>query len=249
MKKLILLTLFTVLTFSCKKENTEPTISLEYARRVLVSCYPFDGNANDSKGLNNGISSGTSLTSDRNGVSNNAYRFGGKSYVTISTTELINREFSFCAWVKPSQLPSEGTAQFIFSLGGVGGDQSFALNNNYFADTQKRAKWIFGNYTSHEKVSNPCFVEDVVEENKWYFVSAVRSKDSLAVYIDGSLKTKIYSGGQYPYFGTNTQSGKIGCRYTNLQNFVGDLDNVMFFKSTLNAAEIKAIYKAGTCDF
>ena len=45
----------------------------------LVAYYPFNGNANDAVGTNDGTVYGATLTTDRFGVPNNAYNFNGTS--------------------------------------------------------------------------------------------------------------------------------------------------------------------------
>lgn len=251
MRKLIsfISILIIVTNLSCK-EKTEPKPDLTAAKRALVSCYPFDGNANDMVGSNNGTIVGASLTEDRLGNPNSAYSFDGNDRIEITTNELINSEFTWCAWVKPVDLPRSGDAQIVLSFGSQGGDQSIALNHNYFTDTQDKSKWVLGNYIGFEKTNNFAIVDEPIEPNQWYFVTAVRSKDSLAIYLNGRLKTEIYSGGVSPYYGSlSSPRGRIGSRYTNGQNFNGVLDDIMLFKTILNKSEIMALYEVKSCNF
>ena len=69
----------------------------------LVGWWPFNGNANDESGLgNNGIVSGSTLTSDRFGNANSAYLFDGvNDYIRITD----NNNYSF------------GTGGFTYSFG------------------------------------------------------------------------------------------------------------------------------------
>ena len=53
----------------------------------LVGWWPFNGNANDESGNgNNGTVNGATLTTDRNGVANQAYSFDGNDWVTVSNS-------------------------------------------------------------------------------------------------------------------------------------------------------------------
>lgn len=50
----------------------------------LTAYYPFNGNANDASGNgNNGTVNGATLTADRFGNANSAYRFNGASWVQL----------------------------------------------------------------------------------------------------------------------------------------------------------------------
>ena len=70
----------------------------------LVGWWPFNGNANDESGNGkNGIVKGATLTKDRFGNINAAYKFNGESSVTLSNFNSIigNSAFSVSFWVKP----------------------------------------------------------------------------------------------------------------------------------------------------
>ena len=50
----------------------------------LVAYYPFNGNANDVSGNgNNGVVFGATLTSDRFGIADSAYYFGGNGHYIL----------------------------------------------------------------------------------------------------------------------------------------------------------------------
>ncbi len=72
-----------------------------------IAAYLFNGNANDeSDNGNHGIVHGPSLTSDRNGIANSAYRFDGNNdYIQVPHTEPLNlgkmgQSYSISIWVK-----------------------------------------------------------------------------------------------------------------------------------------------------
>ncbi len=70
----------------------------------LVAHYPFEGNANDvSENGHHGTVHGATLTEDRFGNPNSAYRFDGQDdYITITDNPTIrlNDSFTIAAWVK-----------------------------------------------------------------------------------------------------------------------------------------------------
>jgi hypothetical protein len=73
----------------------------------LVAYYPFNGNANDASGNgNNGTVYGATLTTNRFGEANQAYRFGGTAaYITapLSSTVFSN-DFTASVWFNASDI-------------------------------------------------------------------------------------------------------------------------------------------------
>src|ERR1039458_3447594 len=56
----------------------------------LVSYYPFNGNANDMAGTNNGTVQGATLTKDRFNKANSAYYFNGNSWIETPQYRLLD---------------------------------------------------------------------------------------------------------------------------------------------------------------
>lgn len=57
----------------------------------LVAYYPFNGNANDMVGVNNGVVNSAVLTTDRFNNENQAYSFNGiNSGITVQNNQLFN---------------------------------------------------------------------------------------------------------------------------------------------------------------
>ena len=80
----------------------------------LVAYYPFNGNANDAAGTNNGIVNGAALTTNRFGNANKAYYFNGTSaFVGINYSEIFNfnptGELTISTWFKISQAGNVGS--------------------------------------------------------------------------------------------------------------------------------------------
>jgi len=98
MKTLILLfsVLFTTMSFA-QVPNYVPA-------NGLVGWWPFNGNANDESGNgNNGTNNGATLTTDRNGVANQAYSFDGyNDLIRIQHQNTLNLmgDYSISVWYK-----------------------------------------------------------------------------------------------------------------------------------------------------
>src|SRR5664279_2093476 len=83
----------------------------------LVAYYPFNGNANDASGNGmDGVVYGATLTADRFGLTNSAYRFDGSSWIQLPDAILpvAAPEFTLSVWVLADRGPF--TKQAIISL-------------------------------------------------------------------------------------------------------------------------------------
>src|SRR5256886_9986174 len=69
----------------------------------LIAWYPFTGNANDaSTNGNNGTVMGAQLTTDRNGVPNQAYLFNGTTdYINVGQGVKPTFPLTITAWIYP----------------------------------------------------------------------------------------------------------------------------------------------------
>jgi hypothetical protein len=70
--------------------NLVPAHGQSFLTNGLVSYYPFNGNADDVAGTNNGTPMGATLTMDRFGNTNAAYLFDGSSWISTSQYLLLN---------------------------------------------------------------------------------------------------------------------------------------------------------------
>ena len=210
----------------------------------LIASYSFSGNAinNASLGLN-GVINGAVLSPNRFNIANEAYFFNGTSNIDISSSTLRNPEFTYAAWVKPTSLPGTNELQNIFSVGGNGADQQMGINNSYYANTDGRAKFGSGGYVGYQVNGPNLWLDQLVEIDQWYFLTVVRSLDSLKMYVDGDLKFKTYSEGLAPHYASSF--AKIGSRYSGIQGFTGVIDDFYIYNRALANSEIMSIKKFG----
>ena len=69
----------------------------------LVGWWPFNGNANDESGNgNNGTVGGATLTTDRNGVANQAYNFNSNYIEVLSSPSLSITQGTINFWAVSS---------------------------------------------------------------------------------------------------------------------------------------------------
>ena len=90
----------------------------------LVGYWPFCGNANDESGNgNNGTVNGATLTTDRNGVANQAYSFDGiNDFIVANSNPLyVSDTLTISIWINTNSTPPSISNYTIFELGGTGG--------------------------------------------------------------------------------------------------------------------------------
>ena len=209
----------------------------------LLACYPFNGNAQDSKGSNHGTVSGATLTTDRFGNANSAYNFDGNgNYIGIPGVPFATTQFTYSAWVNASELPAYGEARTILSIGNAGGDQFLMLLNN---SGTNGPGWNYGSYIGYATAQLPPLLSYTsVVANNWVHFVVVRSLYERKTYINGQLSV-INTASAGPYYSTPTL-GAIGARFNNtqIQTFKGAIDDVKIYNGPLNDAQVRALYFA-----
>ena len=225
------------------KDCTPPSTGVNL-KNGLVACYPFNSNSKDESGNNNdGNVKGASLTLDRFGKANSAYNFNGISdYIEISPDKLKTNTFSYALWVKPSSIPSNGIAYFLFSIGSDNGDQAIGLNKGYTNGTDGFTGGGYldvGENSFCQKGSSP-------NVNQWYHVVVIRELNSYKVYVDGVLICTSPLLTKTPFYGTSMVKAIIGSR-NNIGQFAHCvLDDIHLYNRPLNANEVKALYDGNT---
>jgi Concanavalin A-like lectin/glucanases superfamily len=207
----------------------------------LVSCYPFNANANDESGSNNnGTVTGATLTTDRFGNTNSAYSFNGTSdFIEISPSKLQTTEFSYSLWVKPSSIPDEGIAYFLFSVGSEEGDQDLSLNKGYTNGTDG---FTGGGYVDVGQNSF-CQKGTSPNVNQWYHLVFVREANVYKVYLDGSLMCSTPTVSKPPFYGTGVVKAIIGGRNNKSQFAHAVLDDINLYNRAVTPEEVTALYQ------
>lgn len=211
----------------------------------LLACYPFNGNAQDSKGTYHGTVNGAILTTDRFGTANSAYNFNGSSnYISIPGANLAPSEFTYSTWVNASDLPAYGEARTILSIGNDGGDQHLMLLNS---NATSGSGWNYGSYTGFNVGANPPLLSYTsVIANKWNHIVVVRTFTERKIYINGQLS--VSNTATAAYYSTPTLA-KIGSRYNATQFFKGKIDDVKIYSGALTDEEVLLLYneEQGEC--
>ena len=155
MKTKLILT-FSFLTFSL----------LSFGQVGLLGSYPFNGNANDVSGNgNNGVVTGATLTTDRFGNPNTAFKFDGiNDYIDLGTG--INyTSHSISVWIKLDSIPANNFYSIISGLN----DNLYSFTNTEMrVYTNAKPEYILGNSTNYggvQNISNTIVLDTILWKN------------------------------------------------------------------------------------
>ena len=207
----------------------------------LIGWWPFNGNANDeSANGNNGTVNGAVLANDRFAIPNACYDFNGSgNYISVpdnGTLLLTNTDFSFNAWV----LPSNTTSNHIFYKGQSAGDNfpkyMFTINNNRYAFHINGP----GLSTGVWKYSNSIAVLS------WQMVTVVKSGGQIYFYKNGVLDTQsVFNNTITNTTGIPVRIGGAEPNGTGWWN--GKIDDIGMWNRALTQQEITDLYNAVNC--
>ncbi len=214
----------------------------------LVGWWTGDGNATNYLGTNNGTLQGGATASAVGMVGQCFSLDGTNGYVSVADSAILRpTNVTIEAWVNFSSLDTPGTASV--------GEQYIVFKQNsqsgnfegYFLGKARGANgdyFVFG-VSSPAGVSAEADSTPGLQTGVWYHVAAVRGTNFLQLYVNGQLVSQSSVGfpldyGTLPlYFGTSGQSFWD-------RKFAGLLDEVSIYSRALSAAEILAIYNAGS---
>lgn len=233
------------LTAMHEADTSSTTITLLVLPTVgLKIHYSFDGNnANDLSGNDNhGVVAGATLSEDRKGTTNSAYKFDGVDdkiewgYQAINST--LPQTYSF--WVNFEELRSSvlGSDIFDYYQSGVW----FSVGQS--VETQDKIAINFGNgLTPPGPFSRKTFLANqLLSTNTWYhIVGIVGSTSTMKIYINGVLSSGNYSGSATSFFHTG-HSGNIGRVWDPTTFFKGKIDDFRFYSRALTDAEIAILF-------
>lgn len=212
----------------------------------LVACYPFEGNADDAVGNNDGTVTGAVLTTDRFGSSNNAYKFDGFSgdHIDLGIDSVLRASsMTISLWVL---IDSNDYYYNAYNA------QPFivARNTNYpggwfeaYSIMYHRAtsKFVVATYQSGTTSGPEIFSINTVNLKQWYHLVLTFDDNFTSFYVDGVLQGKVAKGFTTTYaanspvmIGFTGNAAKEG--YLN-----GKIDNVKIFNRVLSDSEIVSI--------
>ena len=207
----------------------------------LVGWWPFNGNANDESGNgNNGTVNGATLTTDRFGLSNQAYSFDGIDQYISATPSLpigsaartVSSWFKTNAsFINTSQYPS------LQAITGWGNPFSGSVIFN-----QMVLAPLGQGYFESGTNGNELYSTNTVNDGVWHFFVTTYNgmNSSVKLYIDGVIQdstSNITLGTANSYFGIGNAP------WANIP-FQGDIDDVGLWNRALTECEIQDLYHA-----
>jgi hypothetical protein len=212
----------------------------------LVGWWKGEGNALDSSGLgNNGVAINIGYT---NGIVGQAFACDPNNYpygtyngiqIPDQPAYVLTNALSIEGWIRP-----RGDGYCIFWRGdGRSGLDPYVLS-------------MQGNNTLdffiEDELGDFAFVGTDLNYNQWYHVAATwdGSTGTMSIYTNGVLAGQTVTdvrpfGELIPEYSPGVGIGNVNDGYNNFP-FTGDIDEISLYNRALSAAEVQAIYNAGS---
>jgi serine/threonine protein kinase len=198
----------------------------------LVAYYPFNGNANDAVGTNNGTVYGATLTTDRFGLTNTAYRFNGTSWVQLpdGILPVAALEFTLSVWVLADSRP--------YTKMGIVGQTS----RKGECGISTEGCGVKLQYSGFQNIFT-----NLMFTNKWsQIVETYRQGQYVQLWVNGSLiqSNAIPDEIMYhePTFPLNSSIGNYDFAPAPYYGFKGAIDDVRIYNRALSSAEVQRLY-------
>lgn len=203
----------------------------------LIDWYPFNGDANDSVGANNGTVAGATLVSDRFNNSNSAYYFskvGDRISVPYNST-LFPDTFSISCWVYHYGTPGGGG--FILRAGNGSTDSWRGWSMAFVAPINQLR---FDDYTG-SNYNGRLISPDSVKLYLWNYIVVTRNTSTAKLYINGTMVDQLTGLTQYAKpTSTPLSFGNSNDRDTDYLN--GIIADVRIYNRILTQTEISSLY-------
>lgn len=203
---------------------------------TLIAKYNFNANAKDLSGNGHDLTvKGATLTKNRNGKDSSAYHFNGSQYLwAVADTQFSKDEFTTAFWIKP-----ESTSDMRILT--VGPEKTYW---HYYCNTTVTGKFSFVGHNKDGSYSFYNYAASAYSTNTWTHVISTYKGDTIKIYINGKLSSKLRINNKVVKYTTN-QLLQIGAAYhpdSPLSGFRGDIDDVRIFSQALNSNEAKDLF-------
>jgi len=214
----------------------------------LISYWPFDINANDNQGSNDGIVNGaTHLPSD--GKFGGAFSFDGvNDYIDIGPMNIVagsgNNGLTIAIWFKadslidPAQADSACGPRLISKATGF-----IAESNHYwmlgFCDSKLRFRLKTEGTTTTLIASN-----GTLQTSVWTHAAVTYDGTTMRLYKDGVLERSISKSGTIST--SNSVSANIGRNPDGSYHYNGLLDDARIYNRALSQSEIQDLFNINT---
>jgi hypothetical protein len=215
-------------------------IGLQSASAGLIALYEFNNSTADSVRGGVGAATVSGTTTYTSGVSGQAFRFNGSTYLTAPLAGGGLSAYTISAWVKFNT-----RTQWATILKNWGSSQAgafhFGLNDNEFK---------ISNYLGTTN-GTPAVLSGTLTTGTWYNAAVTFGpSNTQKLYING---VQVGSGAASGTILNNYSIMSMGAKLNNDQNGVGSpagwldgwLDDVAFFNEELSSSAVASLYTAG----
>ena len=214
----------------------------------LVGYWPFNGNANDESGNgNNGTVNGATLTTDRNGNTNNAYSFDGDddNIVVNNSSSLNPTQLTITVWYLAT-----GNDMCVISKNYPSNALKFSYNikhqDVFQSNLGLNVGWGTGNCTSANEFWGS---NGQIPTNQWVNITFTLDASGVGkVYYNSNL-ISTYNGAILQSCNDPLSILKFGGPHWNndLEWFNGKIDDIGIWNRALTQQEITNLYNASQC--
>ena len=233
-------------------------LSTPVPQNGLLAWYPFNGNANDESGNgNNGQLTNVSLTSDRNNLQNNAFKFDhiGASFSQLSKEIYIpykptlNQEkISVSVWVNPKSYfwtgnPNDPNSAIVYRF-----ENGYSNPNGQVWGIRYNAN-DFGAFILDASSTNNQQSSDLrqltpLELGKWANITFTFDGSSFKLYYNGALVKETTTTLALNKFGNSGISVGVNIQANGFWYPANaDIDDIAIWNKALTAVEILKIYQ------
>ncbi len=216
---------------------------------TLVAYYPFSGSAEDVSGFgNHGEAFGASLTRDRFGNENSAFKFDGfDDFIEIPHNSIYNTDVKTVAfWFKKTSfeieesygINVEGLVWKAFDTGFTR-DYSFSIGNatspfDIYNNVGNGADELLGNR-----------IEDRIEPHKWYHVVGIVDSVKSILFLNGEVIQTIEKGWANVHSNAPISIGKSSLASETPRYFTGIIDDLEIYNYELSDSTVMNLYTEG----
>ncbi len=207
----------------------------------LISYYPFDGNADDVVGGNNGTPmNGAMLTNDRKGNPESAYLFDGSDdFIKLSKHLNDFTIASISVWVKYTKTSNQ--------VGNIITDANTESGNDFRLDVRNTGIGVVANKgNALLNMPNGTAVTELNLKDAWHHIVWTMDSTESKIYVDGNLKSTIEKNGSN--VGYHSDYAVIGTFYKNTDSFQfknwfqGSIDELRIYNKVLTQAEVTSLF-------
>jgi hypothetical protein len=207
----------------------------------LVAYYPFNGNADDESGNgNHGVVYGATLTEDRFGRRENAYRFDGSNDQIYSILHTVKKTYSVSMWARFRDNTSEENQLFYLTRNGYSGRLGYL--STWPIGSRKwhwgSQRWGRGWEDRGSAVEDP----DRMPDEIWRHITFVLNDKEISLYVEGRRVGRVQSQHSSDIENYADFRFLMGGTTEGYQWMKGDIDDVSVFNRALTDADIERLY-------